>query len=252
MGLFKSNRGQFLNLGALGLTAVLVTVFLIGIYLYFFAFQSLRENADKNGRAIGELQGNLAGLAVGSYNGITEGWHKGKEEGKEAGLSAEDTEGELRTSIRNIGRLEVLSAAVSLKNLHKTGDDYGRLEILLGDAVFAVDLSEAVITQETEQEIIISLPQPEMTLYFDENKTQKLADYQKYSFSGSAEDGFDAALNSRKAVFEEAADTITNYDSLMERAKASAAKNVALLAENVMVEDTAVKVEFMEEGERNQ
>lgn len=243
MKLFKLSSGQMIGL----LTAILLLLSIAVTCAYFGIFQPAQENAEKIGAAAGGSLGSVVGGAVGSYNGISEGWQSGKEEG----LRAEDTHADMNDSIREVGKLEVLCAAVGLRNEHKIGDDYARLEILLGDAVFTVDLSLASITEPSAQELTISLPSPEMTLYFDESKTQKLADYQAVLLDGSAEDGFDAAFNSRKKVFEEANETITNYETLMEQAKASAVKNVELLARQISMGEKTVHIEFSEEADAN-
>lgn len=215
---------------------------------------SLRINAQTLGEDIGSGYGYLVGKAIGSFEGLTQGSSEGYKAGKEKGLSAEDTTAEIANSIREVEKLEVLVASVKLNDLHSVGEeDYKALYLLKGDAVFSVDLSKAVI-DEKNGELYITIPQPEMELIVDPSRIEKVAEYQKYFFSGKAEDGLDAYINSMKKIVEESEKSLANYDSLLKAAKASAEKQITILAKSVSVNNREVHVYFQEkqneEGEQ--
>ena len=216
------------------------------IVAYIFLVRPLVKNSKAIGEKIGEESGKLTGMAIGSYKGITEGLDQGYDAGKEEGLSAEDTMAKMAETIENMGRLEVLVAGVRLQNCHSIGDDYAALYILKGDAVFTVDLTEAVISYSADgADLVILLPQPEMELYIDDSQTELLAEYQKTPFSGKAEDGFTAYLNSMSQTVEEIKDTMVDYENLLAQARDSAVTQVSMLAE-AAGSGRKISVEFMQ------
>ena len=95
--------------------------------------------------------------------------------------------------------------------------------------------------------IQITLPLPHGELYIDQSQVEKVAEYQKHFFSGSAEDGFDAYLNSMVKVYEASAETLDNYAVLIEAAKESAEKQIRQLALSVAVNTHQVSVDFKED-----
>jgi len=215
----------------------------------FLAF-ALYYNATaaSRGNSIGQETGALVGKAIGSLEGITKGREEGTEAGKAAGLSARDTEADIANEIRKIENLEVLVASVKINDVHSIGEniDYAALYLLKGDVVFSVDLSQAEIDKQGNG-IQITLPLPHGELYIDQSQIEKVAEYQKHFFSGSAEDGFDAYLNSMVKVYEASAETLDNYDVLIEAAKESAEKQVRQLALSVAVNTHQVNVNFKED-----
>ena len=205
-------------------------------------------NAREQGDLIGANTGKVTGWAVGSFRGVTEGIEKGTEAGKASGLSAEDTQVETIRKIEEIGRLEVLAAGAKLTNIHSIGTDYSAIYLMKGNAVFTVDLQKADFRFEEEGKTLsITLPEPEMELYIDESATEKLAEYQKHFYTGSAKDGFTAYLNTTKNTVAEVRETMANYDELLTQAKESAVKQVTWLAQSARGEETAVTVRFMDE-----
>lgn len=205
-------------------------------------------NAESQGNRIGQGTGALVGKAIGSFEGITKGREEGAEAGKAAGLSARDTEADIANEIRKIENLEVLVASVKIIDVHSIGEnvDYAALYLLKGDVVFSVDLSQAEI-EEQGNGIQITLPLPHGRLYIDQSQIEKVGEYQKHFFSGSAEDGFDAYLNSMVKVYEASAETLDNYDVLIQAAKESAEKQVRQLALSVAVNKHQVNVIFKED-----
>lgn len=225
-------------------TYIIPCLFIACVLLYVII---LRVNAESMGTTFGQSTGSQVGKFVGSFEALTD-YREAYAEGKEQGLSAEDTitAEEVANKIKEVERLEVLVASVKLNDIHTVGDDYAALYLLKGDAVFAVDLSKAEITEESDG-LHILLPQLEMDLIVDQSKIEKVAEYQKLLFNGSSEDGFDAYLNSMAKIIEESKETLANYDSLKKTAEETAIKQVEQLANSVAVEKRDVIVTFKEE-----
>lgn len=227
---------------------VAVAVLLALVLVLVLGIIPMNVNVSNAGTAVGNGMGSVVGTAVGSYKGVTEGWQKGLVEGKDAGLSATDVTIDVKSSIKELGRLEVLTASVSLKHSFNIGEnkDYSYLAILMGNAVFTVDLDKSLF-EDTETEILITLPQPEMELTIDESRSKKLADKQTPFLDGNAEDGYIAAMNARKEIMTNAEETITNYSTLLDQARSSAEKSVKNFAESVSIEKKEITVIFAEE-----
>jgi len=223
-------------------TYIIPCVFIACVLIYVII---LRVNAESMGTTFGQSTGSQVGKFVGSFEALTD-YREAYAEGKEQGLSAEDATAEVANKIKEVERLEVLVASVKLNDIHTVGDDYAALYLLKGDAVFAVDLSKAEITEESDG-LHISLPQLEMDLIVDQSKIEKVAEYQKLLFNGSSEAGFDAYLNSMAKIVEESEETLVNYDSLKKTAEETAINQVEQLANSVAVEKRDVIVTFKEE-----
>lgn len=221
------------------LSLPLQTIIIICIGILFWVFAVIvwpfAWNSRDLGKTYGEIVGSGVGTAIGSYNGLTDGFEKGKEDGKAKALdSNDDIESEIENSVQEIGKLEVLVAGFSVQNFHEIGDEYASLEILKGNAVYSIDLATATTSYSRDgSEVTIKLDEPEIDLFINENETKQLAEYQKYPWSGSAEDGYKAYLNSRANSYEEIKGTMENYDQLLKSAKESAIKEVTRLADAV-------------------
>lgn len=198
-------------------------------------------------KSIGQSMGQTAGSSVGKMMGSLEAFTDHREayaEGKAEGLSAKDTTAAMGNQVRELQKLEVLVAGVKLKDEHSVGDqDYAALYLLKGDAVFTVDFSKADIQQEGDT-LSITLPEPEMELIVDQEKLEKVEEYQDFFWSGSAEDGYDAYLASMKNVVEKAEEKLGNYDILMASAKESAERQVRQLIQAVSVSEVNVEIVF--------
>ena len=127
-------------------TYIIPCVFIACVLIYVII---LRVNAESMGTTFGQSTGSQVGKFVGSFEALTD-YREAYAEGKEQGLSAEDTTAEVANKINEVERLEVLVASVKLNDIHTVGDDYAALYLLKGDAVFAVDLSKAEITEESD------------------------------------------------------------------------------------------------------
>lgn len=205
----------------------------------------IHHRSGKIGSTIGQANGKIVGTAIGSAKGLTMGAKKGKEDGENAGLSAEDTDADIKGSMEALGRLEVLVAGVSLKNINKIGDAYTGLYIINGDAVFSVDMEKAEISFSKDgKNAYIAIPEPELELYLDQNGTSKLAEEQNFSFDISAEDGLREYLNSMAKMKEKVKETMVNYDSLFQEAKDAAETQVRQLTETICGDKYAVHIKF--------
>ena len=209
--------------------------FLLGLVVIPFYVKSREVGAD-----VGNSIGTTVGMFTGSFEGITKGNEEGAQAGKEAGLAATDVSVMIPEEVREIGRLEVLAAGVKLTNISSLGDQYSQLQILKGDAIFTVDLTEASIVNLGTDEIAILLDKPELDLYIDEKATSTLAEWQEHPWSGTAEDGFKAYMNSRKNAKNEIEKSLSNYDSLVLQAEEAAISQVKKLVESLCNGKTVV------------
>lgn len=239
----KKIRKKFLNIVGSPILFVLVACIL-------FSAVALRWNAKSFGRNLGTTAGFAAGRLAGSLEGLTEGRKAGTEDGKAVGLSAEDTAAAISNQMQQVENLEVLAASVKLKDFHTVGKEedptYAALYLANGTAVFTVDLSQAQIRAENDV-LHIVLPQPVGNLYIDESSVEKVADYQKKFFNGSAEDGFDAYLNTMIKIQEVTEETLSNYDTLISSAKQAAEHQITLLVKSVSTMPYSISIEFAEQ-----
>ncbi len=200
------------------------------------------------GAGIGTGAGRVTGMAVGSYKGVTEGIENGISDGKAAGLSAEDVTMEISNTVREVGNLEVLVANVEIPDYHEVGKKYAALYLFRGSAVFSVDMSRASISKTADGEVIILLPDPSAVVRINDSETELLAEYQRKFFNGSADDGFQAYLNSLRLIDSIALEKVSNYDVLMDLARASARKQTEMLASGVCVDCRKITVLFRTES----
>ena len=222
---------------------LLLIAFLLVVGAFFFWL-----HADQIGNGIGSGAGTMTGLAVGSFKGVTEGLEEGALAGKEAGLNSEDMPMELGRAVNEVGNLEVLVANVEIPDYHEVGKKYAALYLFRGSAVFSVDLMKASISKTSDGEVIIVLPEPTAVVNINDSETELLAEYQRKFFNGSADDGFQAYLNSLRLIDQIALDKVSNYQMLMDMAKTSARKQVEMLSKNVCVNCSRITVLFRTES----
>ena len=96
--------------------------------------------------------------------------------------------------------------------------------------------------------MIVLLPEPEAVVRIDDSETELLAEYQRKFFDGSADDGFQAYLNSLRLIDTISVDKVSNFEMLMDMAKASAKKQVLMLSKNVCVDCRQITVVFRTES----
>lgn len=220
-------------------------VLLLFVALFWVGVWQLNLHLTMWSEQIGESTGTLVGNAVGSYDGYVSGKEEGTKAGEEDGLSANDTTVNLQDAVASAGKLEILAAGVSLKNLNKIGDEYKSLYIASGEAIFTIDLRIAeVMVSEDGKKISITIPEPTLKVYLDQDSTQQLAETQEFSFTVRAEDGITAYLNSMSQSADKITDTIANYDTLLELARESAITQVTQLVSALEPESNSITVEF--------
>lgn len=200
------------------------------------------------GTGIGSGAGKLTGMAVGSYKGVTEGLEDGFSEGKASGLSAEDITADITQAVREVGNLQVLAANVEIPDYHEVGKKYAALYLFRGSAVFSVDLTRASVSRTAEGEVIILLPEPDVSVNINDSETELLAEYQRKFFNGSADDGFQAYLNTLRSIDSIAPDKVSNYEVLMDMARNSAKKQTEMLASGVCIDCARITVLFRTES----
>lgn len=230
----KKSLKEIMNLPLSTLLIILIIIlsWVLVVVVWPFAW-----NSSEMGQSYGSVLGNGVGLAIGSYNGLTSGFEEGKEAGLSDALNSEDDiRAEIENSVHDIGNLEVLVAGFSVQNFHEIGDEYASLEILKGNAVFSINLNNAEFSYNRDgTRLTVFLDEPEIDIYINEDETEQLAEYQKYPWSGSAENGYKAYLNSRANTAKEIKETMDNYDELMQMAKDAATKEVKRLAEAICI-----------------
>ena len=179
----KTKRNKKLNLKKKEIVLYVIAAIIVVCILPFAIISRVR--AQEIGSRLGEEAGYSAGKFAGSFEAFSD-YDKAYEEGKAEGLSANDITANVANSIEKLEKLEVLVASVKLTDTHSIGDDYKALYILKGDAIFTVDLSKAEI-KKNDDAFYIQIPHPQVELIINQNEIEKIAKYQKYSFSGKAE-----------------------------------------------------------------
>ena len=235
----RKNKNVITNI----LSIACVVVAVVGVFGYALPAYN---NAKNLGISIGDKTGNIVGNVIGSFDGITTGLAKGAEDGKEEGLSAKDTKAEIKNSFSEIGNLEVLEAGVKLNNVNTLGDDYAALFLLKGVAIYSVNLKNVEISDIDANSVEILLPAINVEIYIDESSTEKLAEYQKHPWSGSARDGFAEYMNTRVATDQSVKETMVNYANLTETAQSSAIKQIEIIAKAATGNKKEVVVNFHE------
>jgi len=203
----------------------------------------LVSKAESIGNNYGELWGNVFG-GVETVFKLEDTYNNARAEG----LSAKDTKVDIGVEMQKMNKLEVLVASVKLKSLHEiSGDkkdpDYVALYLLKGEIIFTVDFSRSIYDEEKQT---LFLPVPEYYLSINQDKTEKLSEYQKHFFSGDVQSGYEAYLNSMKEIHNASEENIANYDLLLEEAKESAKKQVSEIINTVS--SSAIEVGFIDES----
>lgn len=226
------------------LSIACMMVAVVGVFDYALPAYN---NAKNLGISVGDRTGTIVGNVIGSFDGITTGLAKGAEDGKEEGLNPKDTtKSDIKNSFSEIGNLEVLEAGVKLKDVNTLGDDYAALFLLKGVAIYSVNLKDVELNDIDANTVEILLPAINVEIYIDESATEKLAEYQKHSWSGSAKDGFTEYMNTRAATDQSVKETMENYSNLTEAAQSSAIKQIEIIAKAATGNKKEVVVSFKE------
>lgn len=219
----------------------------IGITIFMVIVLFVALNFAIGAKSFGDDLGAGVGKAIGSLEGMTKGYSEGTAAGKAKGLSAEDTEANIASSLEMSEKLEVLVASVRLSNFHTIGEeenpDYAALYLANGAVVFTVDLGQAEVNLDGDTLCII-LPLPEGELCIDESSIERKSQYQKYFFSGSADSGFDAYINTMKKQGTVSEETLSNYSELLKAAKLSAENQVKKLVATSSITCKTTEITF--------
>ncbi|GEM_PF-6110280 len=157
------------------------------------------------------------------------------------------------TSLRETGKLEVMSASVNInRKLFITKDDtneYAAIYNVPGTAVYTVDLSKLEIdyvkSDNGKYKLIVGIPELEQSLNVKEDEAKKLDDYQKGNFTGSAKEGFEEYLTIVKESYDKAKKEISNSEGLISMAKESAKTQISLLIKSLNTENCEIVMYFI-------
>lgn len=228
-----------LNLIRIPILIILPFMILVCITVSLFYYHL---NAQSIGGTLGDGIGTAAGRAIGSLNGLTAGQIEGAKAGKEAGLNAEDTTVILSGTFQETGRLQVLAASGTFSDILSVGDNYAALLSMKYNAVFTVNLSTAEI-ELREDGLYITLEQPEVE-FIPIGEIVKENEYQRHSYTGSAEDGYDALNNSANQIRQKAEEKLRTDKAMMISARKSAEAQLIQLVHAASVSAPEVFVLF--------
>lgn len=218
--------------------AISLILLIVGIVFFI--------NSKNAGKDIAEPLGILAGKALGSLEGVSQ-IDDGFIEGKAEGLSAKDTEVTIKGGFEKIERLQVLVAGIKENHIFSIGDDYKALFVKKADVVFTVDLSDMTVEEVDPNTIIITISMPTSETF---NETiEQVAEYQKATWSGTANDGSTAMMNSEKELSDKIQEAISTDSDLMQQAMDAAVKQVKTIAENANINNAKITVEFRKEND---
>ena len=210
----------------------------IAIIVYFIWLFPLIGIAKNVGHTTGEQIGYYAGVGVGSFNGFTQAIPEGVAEGTEEGLSAVDTVTDIANrilaDIKDMGRLQVLAANVSLPAYSQEGKKYAALYLFRGNATFSIDLNKAKV-KSNDNSITIELPVLTCDLKIDPTETEVLSEWQRTFFNGTDREGFEGYMNTFMAIQHKSETEIENYAALMSLAKEAAEDQIKKLAESTRI-----------------
>lgn len=178
------------------------------------------------------------------FDAIVKGYNAGKKEG----LSAKDTELQMKNTVDEIGKLEVLVANVKIPEYHSVGQKYAAMYLFRGSAVFTVDLTKANINvNDNNTDIQVLIPKPVAEVRIDNKETERIIHRAAKIFNGSTEDGLEAYLNTLKAVDQVSTERISNYSELSEMAKQAAKLQLQDIIKNICGNGKNITFSFIEE-----
>jgi len=171
---------------------------------------------------------------------------KGYDAGKKEGLSAKDTEQQMKNTVEEIGKLEVLVANVKIPEYHSVGQKYAAMYLFRGSAVFTVDLTKTnIIVNDSNIQVLI--PKPVAEVRIDNKETERIIHRSAKIFNGSTEDGLEAYLNTLKAVDQVSTERISNFSELNEMAKQAAKLQLQDIIKNISGSEKNITFSFIEE-----
>ncbi len=158
------------------------------------------------------------------------------------------------TEVKQIGKLEVMTASVQVNRQifisKKDNVQYASLYTVPGTAVYTVDLSNLEIdcvgsTEDGGYKLLVGIPALETTLMVREDELEKLDEYQKGSFTGSAKEGYEKYLTITKESVAAVEKEISNADGLLSMAKESAKTQIQMLIDSLSIEQCETVLYFL-------
>ncbi len=156
-------------------------------------------------------------------------------------------------SVREIGELEVMAASVQVNRqiLISSNNkvDYASLYNVPGTAVYTVDLSkldiEIVDTADGGKKVLVGIPPLEVSLMVHEDEIEKIAEYQKGKFTGSAKEGYEKYLAVTKESAAAVEKEIADSESLRNMAEDSARTQIDMLIRSLSIENCETVLYFL-------
>jgi len=188
------------------------------------------------------------GEKVGQVNGKYDGLKDGLTEGKHDGLNADDTTVFLSNYMQKTGNIQVLSSTVTFTAKTSIGEQMKSVKAFMANASYSVDLSKAQITNNGNS-ISIVLPEPELDLSVDSEKTTELFKKIHLNFTSDIEalNAYLKAYNDAETNIEE---NIVDYEDLKQQAHDSAIEQIEQFAGNLT--DSELVVTIAESGGEQQ
>lgn len=237
-------------------TAIITIIFTILLSSLLFIILPAMKDATDASSLVGETTGKAAGTAAGAFDAFLD-LDEVKDTATEEALNENNTETEIVTQISSAGKLEVLSAKITARDVEVDGKVYASYSIVEGDAIFTVDLSKLSENnvRKTDNVITVVLPEPHVSLRLDYGKKEKIAEYKNNNIIDTAlaseELGITAHQNSVINTVEDARNEIANFDFLVEQARESATHQVTQLVKNVHGDSVKVNIEFQGKVEKD-
>ena len=220
------------------LTVIFAVIFTVLLCILIFIVIPAVNQAKKATDLFGTTTGSAAG-AVGGAAQVILDIDEIRNDAVDDATDAEDTKTDFVSQLNSDGKLEVLTANVTVHNVETDGKTYAKLSVKPGTAYFAVDLSSLSKdnVKVEDNKITITLPEPEVELKFDTQNTETIAEYKNNDLIDnllvSNDLGIKAHTASEIKTKEDAEKEILNYRFLVESAKASAESQITQLCKIV-------------------
>ncbi len=157
------------------------------------------------------------------------------------------------TSVKEIGELEVMTASVQvnrqilISNNNKV--EYSSLYNVPGTAVYTVNLSKLEIdivdTADGIRKVLVGIPALDVSLMVHEDELEKIAEYQKGKFTGSAKEGYEKYLSVTKESVAAVEKEIADSEGLRSRAEDSARTQIDMLIRSLSLENCETVLYFL-------
>ena len=157
------------------------------------------------------------------------------------------------TSVKEIGELEVMTASVQVNRQilisSNNNVEYSSLYNVPGTAVYTVDLSKLEIdivdTADGGRKVLVGIPALEVSLMVHEDELEKIAEYQKGRFTGSAKEGYEKYLSVTKESVAAVEKEIADSEGLRSRAEDSARTQIDMLIRSLSLENCETVLYFL-------